>query len=44
MIKKETYVPFRERTYDLMKRMILKGRFKPDERLTENLCEGRKSP
>lgn len=36
MINKETYVPLREEAYDLIKRMILKGHFKPGERLTEN--------
>ena len=36
MINKGTYVPFSEGAYDLIKKMILKGHFKPGERLTEN--------
>jgi DNA-binding GntR family transcriptional regulator len=36
MIDKSDYVPLRENAYELIKRMILKGYFKPGERLIEN--------
>ncbi len=36
MINKSDYVPLRENAYELIKRMILKGYFKPGERLIEN--------
>jgi DNA-binding GntR family transcriptional regulator len=36
MINKETYLPLREEAYQLIKKMILKGEFKPGERLSEN--------
>lgn len=36
MIDKSDYIPLRENAYELIKRMILKGYFKPGERLIEN--------
>ena len=36
MINKETYLPLREEAYQLIKKMILKGHFKPGEKLSEN--------
>jgi DNA-binding GntR family transcriptional regulator len=36
MINKSDYIPLRENAYELIKRMILKGYFKPGERLIEN--------
>jgi DNA-binding GntR family transcriptional regulator len=35
-VNKASYIPFRDGAYDLIKKMILKGHFKPGERLTEN--------
>ena len=36
MINRSDYVPLRENAYKVIKRMILKGYFKPGERLIEN--------
>jgi len=36
MIHKSDYIPLRENAYELIKRMVLKGYFKPGERLIEN--------
>jgi hypothetical protein len=36
MINKESYMPFSKGAYGLMKKSILKGHFRPGERLTEN--------
>jgi DNA-binding GntR family transcriptional regulator len=36
MIDRETYLPLREEAYQVIKKMILKGHFKPGERLSEN--------
>lgn len=36
MIRKSDYIPLRENAYELIKRMILKGYFKPGERLIES--------